>query len=105
MTDNKKMLESILKELETIHEGENPDYNFYDYIADNVLSLNYITDSDKRYIAVQLFITLGGPNISIDTSVCELRLYWGSDKEVLPIPSAICDELDDIYFEFYNEAD
>lgn len=99
------ILESILKRLETIHEGEDPDYNFYDYIADEVMSLKYIVDADKRYVAVELCLTFGGPNIFINTNTCELQLFWGSDKEVLPIPSAICEELDDIYFDFYNEAD
>ena len=108
MEDNRRYLEGIREELYKIHNGEIADedgntYTFWDYIADNVLDLNYIINADKTYRAVELCIGYGGPNVYINTRSQEIELYWGTDHESVWLPSEICEELYEIYNEFYTE--
>ena len=98
MEENRKYRENIRTELITIENGDIDDYNFYDYIAENVLDVTYIINGDKTYRAVELCIGFGGPNVYIDTRTQELQLYWGSNHETLPLPENVCDELDEIYY-------
>jgi len=111
MAEQKAILENIKKELIAVYNREidGEDYNFYDYIADKVNSVLYITNEDKIFVAVKLFLYASdGGFISIDTDTCELARFWNNghipyDCERLQIPSEVCDELEEIYYEFYNE--
>lgn len=110
MENYKKLLESIREELGAIYNRDNNGddyYDFYDWIPENVKSLNYIVDSDKRYVAVELCLSFGkqngGANIFIETKSQELRLFSDDGYLSLDLSTDVCDELDEIYFEFYNE--
>ena len=107
MTENRQYIENIREELEAVYNGEamNQDEepaSFWDYIAENVLDFTYIINADKSYKAAILAVTLGGPNVYIDTWEHEIQLYWGSDKETIWLPSEICDEIDAVMEEQYN---
>lgn len=109
MESYKKLLESIRDELNEIYHRENDEdyYDFYDWIPENVKSLNYIVDADKRYVAVELCLSFGkqngGANIFIETSTQELRLFSDNGYLSLDLPTDVCDKLDEIYWDFYNE--
>ena len=106
MNDNLKYCKSIAKELESIHNGEmlNDDgetMTLYDYFED-VLDFEYTITSRREYKSVKIWVTLGGPNVWIDTSDSYVRLAWGSDREEYPLNYDVCDEINDIFEEFYN---
>lgn len=106
MTENRQYIENIREELEAIYNGEaknedGEELTFWDYL-ENVLDITYLVNVDKTYKASILAITLGGPNVYIDTWQHEIQLYWGSDKETIWLPSEICNEIDAVMEEYYN---
>lgn len=107
MTDNRAYLEGIRDEIYSYFDGLEEDgetLNLYDYIANKVLDVTYIINSDKTYKAVELCVGFGGPNVYVNTRSQTIELYWGTDHESIWLPSEVCDELDSIYDEFYTEA-
>lgn len=106
MEENKKYLEGIREELEAIYNGEATNEegeaaSFYDYISD-CLDVEYIINSRKEYKSCKIWVTLGGPNVWIDTDTQEIKLAWGTDRESLWLPSEICEEIDSVMEEFFN---
>jgi hypothetical protein len=94
----------VAKELiEAYREENGEDYNLWDYIAENVLEVEYTASGRKEYKSVKLWVTLGGPNVWVDTADSLVHLAWGSDRCEYPIPADVCDALDDIYSEFWDE--
>lgn len=106
MTENKKYLEGIRAELEAIYNGEATNEegetaSFYDYISD-CLDFEYVINSNKEYKSCKIWVTLGGPNVWIDTDTHEIKLACGTDRESIWLPSEICEEIDEVMSEFYN---
>lgn len=113
MSDLKKQLKYIREDLISLYnavytaeEQEERENNgeacsLYDYFSD-VLDFEYTINSNKEYIGVKVWVTLGGPNIWIDTRHCEVCGAWGSERETLPIPSEIRDEIDAIFSDIYD---
>lgn len=106
MTESRQYIESIREELEAIYNGEaktedGEEMSFWDYLAD-VLDITYIVNADKSYKAAILAVTLGGPNVYINTWEHEIQLHWGSDKETIWLPSEICEEIDSVMEEYFN---
>lgn len=87
-------------ELEEMQEAGEPT-SLYDYFND-VLDYEFTINADKTYKAVKIWVTLGGPNICIDTNYNEIRGFWGSDRESVWLPSEIAEEIDNIFEELYN---
>lgn len=103
---NKQYVENIRKELEKIYDGKalNEDgeqATFYDYFED-ALDIEYTINANRTYKAVTVWITLGGPNVCINTRDHEIQLFWAGERETAWIPSEICDEIDAIFEEYYN---
>jgi hypothetical protein len=102
-----KQLENIARELEAISNREDADYTFYDWIPENVKSTNYVINEDGNYIAVQLCLSFdkykGGSNVFIYTDTMEIRAFSENGNESIKLSQDVCDELDEIYFDFYNE--
>ena len=106
MNENREYCKRIAAELESIYNGNelNEDgetISLYDYFAD-VLDFEYTINSDKSYKSVKIYVTLGGPNVWIDTSDSEVHLAWGTDRESYPIDWDLRDEIDAIFEEYYN---
>ena len=106
MNDNREYCKAIAEELQSIYNGEqvNEDgeqITLYDYFSD-VLDFEYTISSRKEYRSVKIWITLGGPNVWIDTADSYVRLAWGSDKEEYPLSYYIRDEIDAIFEEYYS---
>lgn len=113
MKELKEMLESIRGELEELYNGnwtdeereereENGDpCDLYEYFYD-VLDIEYTISSRGDYLGASIWITLGGPNIWIDTRENEIKGRWGSDAVNIWLPSEISNEIDAIFEEYYN---
>ena len=95
----------IFDELNAIYEGKatNDDgepASMYDYFED-ALDWEYTIDSNGEYMGVRVYVTLGGPNIWIDTRRGEIGGAWGTDRADRWLPSEICEEIDSIFSEYY----
>ena len=104
----KRMVDSIAQELKAIYNSElineetSEPMTFWDYFED-VLDLDYIIGSDCKTVrGVHLWVTLGGPNIRIDTFSGDVKGFWGSDRQEAWVPVEICDEINDIFQEYFN---
>ena len=106
MSELKEYVDRIADELIAVYDGraESDDgerATFWDYFED-VLDIEYRIDGQLRYKGVSLAVTLGGPNIWVDTWAGEVRGYWGSDRETAWLPREICDEIDAVFEDCYE---
>ena len=90
----------ILPGGEEVLEGDIEPASLYDYFND-FLDVDYIIDSQKQFKAVRVMITCGGPNIYIDTYSKEVQLFWWAERAAAEIPSDICDEIDEVFRDYY----
>ena len=73
-------VDSIAHDLDnglTNEEGE-PVHGF-DYLED-VLDIQYIVTSEKRYIGARVLVAFGGPNIWINTQTKTIEGYWWDES-------------------------
>ena len=106
MNENREYCKRIAEEIEAIYSGEvlNDDGEtmaLYDYFSD-ALDFEYTITSRKEYKSVKVWVTLGGPNVWIDTSDAAVHLAWGADREEFHIDWDVRDEIDSIFEEYYN---
>ena len=66
------------------------------------LDFEYTITSRREYKSVKIWVTLGGPNVWIDTSDSYIRLAWGSDREEYPLDYDVAAEIDYIFEEYFN---
>ena len=85
---------------EEVLEGDINCATLYDYFSD-YLDIDYIIDSNKDYKACRVMVTCGGPNIYIDTYSGEVQLYWWAERATANIPASICDEINEVFREYY----
>ena len=90
----------ILPDGEEVFEDDIEPASLFDYFSD-YLDVDYILDSQKQFKAVRVMITCGGPNIFIDSYCGEVQLYWWSERATAGLSSDICDEINEIFREFY----
>ena len=100
--DIKKLYEADMtdEEREALEESGEA-YDLYSYFADP-LDIEYRVNSRGKYIGACIWVTLGGPNVWIDTREGEVKGAWGCDRASAWLPSEICDEIDSIFEEFYS---
>ena len=99
-------LENIYHELNEIYEckamnDDGEPATMYDYFNDP-LDFEYTIASNGEYLGVRVYVTLGGPNVWIDTRRGEIGGAWGTDRADRLLPREICDEIDEIFSEYYN---
>lgn len=107
MNENRNYCKNIAEELKSIYNGEvkNDDgetMTLYDYMRD-VLDFEYTITSRREYKSVKIWVTLGGPNVWIDTRDSYIRLAWGSEREEYPLDYDVCDEINDIFEEYFDD--
>lgn len=73
----------------------------YDYFSD-VLDIDYRVNAQKEYVGARLWVTLGGPNICIDTEKSAVCLKWWGDTAERLIDVSTCDAIDDYARELYD---
>ena len=83
-----------------VFEGDIEPANLYNYFSD-YLGVDYVVDSNKEYKAARVMVTCGGPNIFIDSYEGEVQLYWGMERATAKIPANICEEINNVFREFY----
>lgn len=72
-----------------------------DYLAD-VLDVQYIVDSERRYVSGRVLVTYGGPTVWINLLDREMVVTWGSDTEHRNLPTAFVDGLDAVLAEYWE---
>jgi predicted RNA-binding Zn-ribbon protein involved in translation (DUF1610 family) len=75
--------------------------SLWDYFND-VLDIEYRIGSDKQYRSVCIMVTCGGPNIYIDTASKNVEFYWWGEKAHYRIDRDVCNEIDNIFEEYYS---
>ena len=112
MTELKEYVDRIRDDIKALYEADYTDeqreemeengeaYDLYSYFTD-VLDIEYRIGGDGQYRSVEVAVTLGGPNVYIDTGRGEVSGYWGSKHETAWIPNEICEEIDAIFEELY----
>ena len=89
MSELKKHVLGIVRDIENGYKVDDPDYydqdyqegdilSGYDYLAD-VLDIEYIVTSKGEYLGARILVTFGGPNIWINTRTETVEGYWWSD--------------------------
>jgi len=78
-----------------------PKGNLTEYF-DDVLDCEYTVNNRKEYKSVKVWVTLGGPNVWIDTNTKTVELRWGCDSAFYGIPYDICNYIDEIFQEYYD---
>ena len=104
MTENRKYLEGIREEIENYYNGfeeDGEEKGMYDYLAD-ILDYEITLNSSMEYRSCKVWVTLGGPNVWIDTAENEIKLAWGGERDSIWLPSEICEEIDCYFEELYN---
>lgn len=72
-----------------------------DYLAD-VLDYEITIDSRLEYKSAKIWVTLGGPNVWIDTADKAVKLAWGTDRAEYALDWDTCDEIDEYMQELYT---
>ena len=106
MLENREYCKRVVEEIEEYAAGKMVDddgneLGLYDYLVD-ALDYEFTIDSLKKYKAAKIWVTLGGPNVWIDTKERAVKLAWGTDREEYPLTYDICDEINEIMQEIYE---
>jgi hypothetical protein len=72
----------------------------YDYLQD-VLDIEYVVGSDKRYLGARVLVAFGGPNIWINTRTKQVEGFWWGDSAIVSYNRDEMD-LDSALEDFYN---
>lgn len=81
--------------------GDFEQLSVYDYLAD-VLDYEITIDSQLEYKSAKIWVTLGGPNVWIDTAEKAVKLAWGTDREEYPLDWDTSAHLDEVLEDEYN---
>lgn len=75
--------------------------SIYDYLAD-VLDYEITIDSRLEYKSAKIWVTLGGPNVWIDTAEKAVKLAWGTDRAEYLVDWDACEEIDEYMRDLYT---
>ena len=115
MKELENMVTSIRDELNRLYEANYTDeerdemeengeaYDLYSYFSD-ALDIEYTISGNMDFLGVRIAVTLGGPNIYVDTRRGVVEGYWGTDHWEAWLASEICEEINGIFEELYNAA-
>lgn len=85
----------------TFPEYELEAYTICDWLCD-VLDYEITIDSRLEYKSAKIWVTLGGPNVWIDTAEKAIKLAWGTDRAEYPVDSDTCEEIDEYMQDLYT---
>ena len=115
MTELKNMVTSIRDDLNRLYDANYTDEereemeengeacDLYSYFFD-ALDIEYTIGANGDFRGARIAVTLGGPNIYVDTRRGCVEGFWGSDHLESWVPSEVCDEINAIFEEFYISA-
>lgn len=72
-----------------------------DYLAD-ALDYEITIDSQMEYKSAKIWVTLGGPNVWIDTADKAVKLAWGTDRAEYLVDWDTCEEIDEYMRDLYT---
>lgn len=72
-----------------------------DYLAD-ALDYEITIDSQMEYKSAKIWVTLGGPNVWIDTADKAVKLAWGTERAEYALGWDTCDEIDEYMQDLYT---
>ena len=100
--DIKKLYEADItdEEREELEANGEP-ADLWEYFAD-ALDIEYTVSSDGQYLGARIYVTLGGPNVWVDTRRGEVAGAWGCDRASAWLPSEICEAIDEIFSELFE---
>ena len=104
MTENRNYLQGIRDEIERYYNGfeeDGEEKSLFDYLSD-CLDYEITINSSMEYRSCKVWITLGGPNVWLDTADQEIKLAWGNERDSIWLPSEFCEEIDSYFEELYN---
>lgn len=113
MNELKSYVNSIAADLRKLYEADFTDeqreqmeqdgeaFDLWSYFAD-ALDIEYTISSRGEFLGARIAVTLGGPNVYVDSRRGEVEGYWGSDHESAWIPTEICDEINAIFEDCYS---
>lgn len=95
----RRMMEDIKQDLMLAYDGElqseNP-IDLLDYLT-NALDWDYRVDATRHLCSVRVWLTLGGPNIWVDTETKSIHGIWGYDRAEIPIDSELSEAICDVF--------
>ena len=109
MNELKNYVDGIAKDLKALYaadfteeeieqkESNDEPYDLYSYFND-ALDVEYTIDCNGDFLGARIAVTLGGPNVFVDTRRGIVDGFWGCDHEEAWIPAEICNEIN-VYFE------
>ena len=102
MTDLEKYVNDIAEELENIAAGHGDEAeDFFEYFED-ALDVEYTVDSCGHYRGAEIAVTLGGPNVYVNTRRAVVIGFWGSKKAEAPISRNTSAEIDAVFEEYFS---
>lgn len=97
MTDFQKecarKVERIADQLEGMNSQE-----LYEYFED-YLDVKYLINGNGEYWGAFIYISLGGPNIWVDTVDKSVKLAWGGDRAEWGLSNKTVSQIDEIFEE------
>lgn len=103
MTDLQKYVDGIATDLKDIYNhNENAEAeDLYEYISE-ALDIEYTISSNGDFLGARIAVTLGGPNVWIDTREGYIKGTWGTDRAEAWIPCEIVDEINCMMEDLYS---
>ena len=93
----KEIADSITYPVDNSEHGEQASAASW---MEDVYDIRYIVDREKRYMAAELMVAGGGPNIWVNLDTMEVEGYWGRDRVTVPFRDSL--GLDDYCEEMYG---
>lgn len=92
----------IIDELKKIVAGESDDFeSLHEYLAD-ALDVEYAIGSRGDFLGGRVAITLGGPNVWLNSRFGTIEGAWGVDRFDWALPAEVDDELATILQEWFD---
>lgn len=95
----------VFKNSESCKCSNDPEHNvdgLSEWLTHNLLDVEYICDSEKKYIGCNILIACGGPDVTIKTKYKEIVLIWGNVRLSLPLSGKATEEIDSLFVEYFN---
>lgn len=74
--------------------------SLWDYFND-ALDIEYRIGYDMSFRSARIAVTLGGPNIYVDTGRGVVEGFWGTDHAEAWLPSEVCEEINCIFEDLF----
>lgn len=106
MFENLEYCKRIAEELESIVSGQatnedGEELTLWDWFND-ALDWTYTIDRCGGYKSARIWVTLGGPNIWIDTEERAVKLAWGTDRAEYSLSYDVWDAIDGVMSEIWE---